>query len=114
MCENSSDSNDANFLDDSFCTLFDEGDNTSVVEIDLNKDIVNSNVVDEIESNLDELDSIDVRIENMYMPFADSIWEDFMKSNYKRVGDDFSKYFQFPIFLIIQVSFVDLYIFLVF
>ena len=67
MCENSSDSNDANFLDDSFCTLFDEGDNTSVVEIDLNKDIVNSNVVDEIESNLDELDSIDVRIENMYM-----------------------------------------------
>ena len=49
MCENSSDSNDANFLDDSFCTLFDEGDNTSVVEIDLNKDIVNSNVVDEIQ-----------------------------------------------------------------
>ena len=49
MCENSCDSNDGNFLDDSFCMLFDEGNNISVVEIDLNKDIVNSNVVDEIQ-----------------------------------------------------------------
>ena len=78
LCEKSFDNNDVDFLDDSLCMLFDEGDNISVMEIDLSKDVVKSIVVDEIEPKLNELDSIDVRIENVYMPFVDPIWEDFV------------------------------------
>lgn len=95
-CENSFDSNEIDFLDDSFCTLFDEGDSMVVVDINLNKDIVIPIVVDEIEPNLDKLDLNDVKIEDMCMSFVDPIWEEFVKSNYSHVGDDFSKYFHMP------------------
>lgn len=68
-----------------------------VVDINSNKDIVIPIVVDEIKPNLDKLDLNDVKIEDMCMPIVDPIWEEFVKSNYSHVGDDFSEYFHMKI-----------------
>lgn len=110
--ENSFDNNDVDFLDDSFCMLFDEGDNMVLVDVDTDKDIVNPIVVDEIESNLDEIDMNVVKIENVYVSFVDPIWEECVKSNYRHIGDDFSKYFHIPEFLEHHISLTGQFIYL--